>query len=293
MKILIAVLLFIALTDQRMAVTPEYTDYLKKHVSWEVVDYEENIFKGWTYDEVKTLLGDVDGPSFEGGRKVKPEPIPTSINWQGADCIHAIRDQGMCGSCWAFATVGMVSDRCCLQKEDKGWLAPGELVNCDKATGNQGCHGGMTAWALKYVEKFGLVDENCYPYQAADTPCPMQCKNGKKWDEAHVCKPKAIVDCGEFENMVTCLKTGPISVRMIVYEDFLYYKSGIYCWDHKCSDPGGHVIRCVGHKMEPEPHFICANSWTENWGEKGYFRISSKDGCGLRLTPHDTWAVDY
>jgi C1A family cysteine protease len=276
-----------------MLVTPEYTEYLKKHVSWEVVDYEDNVFRGWTVDEAKMLLGDEDKPLLVQGEAPQDGPLPSTIDWKGANCIHDIHNQGNCGSCWAFATSSVVSDLCCLKKEDKGWLAPQELVYCDKDNDNEGCDGGLAANALKYVRDNGLVPEECLPYVARDGSCPNACKNGKNWKEEHVCKAKKLIDCGELKNMIGCLKEGPITVRMIVYNDFFNYKGGLYCWDGRSGQAGGHAIRCVGHSNEPEPHFTCANSWGANWGEKGYFRIKSKNGCGIRLTPHDAWSVDF
>lgn len=294
MKILILIALIAVISAEEMLVTPEYTDYLKKHVTWEVVDYEDNVFRGWTVEEAKVLLGDEDLPLMVEGEDIEAGPLPTSVNWKGAACIHDIHNQGNCGSCWAFATSSVVSDKCCMQSKDMGWLSPQELVYCDKSTGNQGCNGGLAANGLKYVQKNGLVSEECLPYVAKDGTCPKKCKTEKGWDEDHVCKPKTLVDCGGLDKMIACLKTGPITVRMIVYNDFFNYKGGIYCWDQRSSAAGGHAIRCVGHDNEPEPHFICANSWGANWGEKGYFRISSKNGCGIRLTAHDAWAAnDY
>ena len=112
MNILITILLLLAVAAEKALITPEYTDYLKSHVSWEVADYEDNIFKGWTRDEVKTLLGDRDGPDYMEAEEMKPGPVPSSINWRGANCDHGVKDQGYCGSCWAFGTVGMLADRC-------------------------------------------------------------------------------------------------------------------------------------------------------------------------------------
>ena len=171
-------------------------------------------------------------------------------------------------------------------------MSPQELVNCDKETGNKGCDGGLAANSLKYIQKNGLVDEKCMPYKALDGPCPNKCADGRDWKAAHVCAPKKLVDCGLLPNMIKCLKTGPITTRMIVYNDFFNYKSGIYCWDQKSGQAGGHAIRCVGYDTNPQPHFTCANSWGVNWGEKGFFRIAAKEGCGIRLTVHDAWAAD-
>lgn len=293
MKVIVFIALLLAVYCQEMLVTPEYTEYLKKHVSWEVVDYEDNIFRGWTVEEAQALLGDKDLPIDFEGQLPEDTPIPSEIGWKGANCIHEIHNQGNCGSCWAFATASVSADLCCIQKQDYGWLSPQELVYCDKSTGNEGCNGGLAANALKYVQANGLVDEKCLPYVGRDGSCPYKCQDGREWKAAHVCKANTLVDCGELPNMIKCLKDGPITTRMIVYNDFFNYKSGIYCWDQRSGQAGGHAIRCISYSSDPQPHLYCANSWGVNWGEKGYFKISTKNGCGIRLTPHDAWSAKF
>ncbi len=291
MKILILALLVAAIAADNLLVTPEYTQYLKATVNWEVADYEDNVFKGWTVEEFKALLGDQESDFVpEEATLAVAGPAPKEINWQGADCIHEIHNQGSCGSCWAFATASVTSDRCCLQNKDYGWLSPQELMSCDKQ--NSGCNGGLAATALQYVQKNGLVPETCYPYAARAEACPTKCKDGKDWTASHVCKCKTLVDCGTLPLMKECLKKGPIAVRMKVYQDFTSYKSGVYCWDKRSGFLGGHAIRCVGYSDTPKPNLNCANSWGPTWGNKGYFQIEATEDCGVRVTPHDAWTVE-
>lgn len=286
MKVFFFAILALALATPDYLITQEMTDYLKKHVTWDVVDYEENLFRGWTIEEIQSILGD----SMVAGDEVIPfEEAPTAEE-TGASCTHDIHNQGNCGSCWAFATASVVSDRCCQETKDQGWLAPQELVSCDKANG--GCNGGLAKTALDYVKANGLVPEACYPYKAVGEACPTKCKDGSDWKKAHVCKFNDKVDCSQDAGMKKCLvdlKYNAITVRMIVYNDFMAYKGGIYC--HKTGNSlGGHAIRAVGYGTTPVIHLTCANSWGPSWGEKGYFRIEAKETCGLRMTPGDAWS---
>jgi C1A family cysteine protease len=278
---------------EELLVTPEYTDYLKKHVSWEVADYDENIFKGWTVDEFRHILnGSSHDSSIPTSDLSTPTPrahLPTVISWKGAQCVHEPHDQGRCSSCWAFTTASVVADKCCLGKTDFGWLSPQELVSCDNKK-NSGCTLGTVEAAMQYVKTHGLVKEQCYPYKAQEENCPTACKDGSDWKSAHVCKPSKIVDCGTLPNMKTCLQTGPIAAYMVVYRDFLSYKGGVYCWDHKGSQLGGQNIRCLGYDEKPIPNFQCANSWGVSWGEQGFFRISLVDSCGL--APLHAWTAE-
>ena len=117
MRIFILAVAIMAIYAQEMAVTQEYTDYLKKHVDWEVVDYEDNIFRGWTMDEAKALLNDVNieqDELYEDSYEIDAK-APSSINWSGVECDHGARNQGQCGSCYALTTAEMLGIRCCIQ----------------------------------------------------------------------------------------------------------------------------------------------------------------------------------
>lgn len=225
------------------------------------------------------LVGDLT--DLENVRETVPaietipsEYLPESFDWtksDKADCIHPIRSQGSCGSCWTFSVAGTVSDLCCIAGKDHGWLAPQELVSCD--TNCKGCHGGDRNVAMKYVVANGLVPESCYPYLAKDAPCPKKCVNGGDWKAAHVCKCKAIHNCQGVEKLKTCLNKGPVAVGMIIYEDFLHYKSGVYHWDKKSKEHGPHAMRAVGYGNKPENYWNVANTFGTSWGEKGYVRM--------------------
>jgi C1A family cysteine protease len=266
---------------EEMLVTKEYTDYLKRHVDWEVVDYEENIFRGWTVDEVKALLMQ-EVPEFDEALPVveTKTAVPSSLVW-GASCIHEVRNQASCGSCWAFATAGMLSDRCCLHSgKDHGWLSPQELVNCDKQS--HGCQGGWPSWALEYIIKAkGLTHDACVPYTAKDGACPKTCADGKDFIASHVCNCHGPKQCVGVDAMKTCLQTGPISVAFYVPRSFMNYKSGIYKCDG--SSLGLHAVNAIGYSDDPECYWIIRNSWGTSWGMNGYVHIACQT-CGIHGT---------
>jgi C1A family cysteine protease len=262
-----------------MVTSKEYTEYLKAHVQWEVTDYEENIFKGWTVQEFQQILGlkPIDTPLDLPQQPDLPN-LPSKLLWAD-ECDHGVKNQGNCGSCWAFGTVGMLASRCCLHNEDQGWLSPQELVSCDKK--NNGCNGGSPYYALLYIiEEEGLVHDECFPYKANKVHCPKKCEDGKNWDDNHVCKCHGITECKNTLKMKGCLTTGPIAAGFGVCQSFLNYKSGIYTCDCQASYLGYHAILIQGYSDEPKCHWIVRNSWGENWGDHGYFKIECKT-CGI------------
>jgi C1A family cysteine protease len=119
-----------------MLVTKEYVDYLKRHVDWEVMDYEENPFRGYTVEEAADFLGMADLPymeslDFETTLDLE-DGAPTHVDWRekAPKCVNGVRNQGHCGSCWAFGTVGMLASRCCIKSGDFKLLSTQELVGC-------------------------------------------------------------------------------------------------------------------------------------------------------------------
>jgi cathepsin B len=278
MRFQIFALLLAGIFCSELLVTKEYTDYLKLHATWEVMDYEENIFRGWTMDDAKVLLG-AKQPEYQ---ELLPEfiastPNPSSLSWKDEKCIHEVRNQGNCGSCWAFGVAGMISDLCCLAGKDEGWLSPQELVSCDKS--NWGCSGGWPLTATQYVaNNKGLVKDECIPYVARDTKCPTTCQDGSEFNR--VCNCQEPEQCLGIENMKGCLAKGPITVTFGVCRSFFNYKNGIYKCDCGASYAGLHAVTAVGFKDQPECHWIVRNSWGTSWGMKGYFHIGC-DQCGM------------
>ena len=136
-----------------MAVTPEYVEYLKKIATWEVADYEDNVFKRWTLSEFQELIGDHKPDQVFDATLVETKSyLPSSVNWANSECIHKILNQKNCESCWAFAAAA--SDKCCIENYPKyyGWLPPQELLSCDKGDDeNNNCNGGYALNAFSYI----------------------------------------------------------------------------------------------------------------------------------------------
>ncbi len=277
--ILLVAFLLATVFCEEMAITQEHTDYLKAHATWEVADYEDNIFRGWSMNEVSGMFAGVQPESDMPSRieSVLPgEKFPENVNWNQlrADCVHTAGDQKSCGSSWAFSAVGTVSDRCCLRLKDYGWLSVQELISCDN--NDDGCKGGMPTDVFAWAVATGIVTEKCYPYKAREESCPTKCVDGSDWTKAHVCKCKAKVICKGAEAMKKCIQTGPISTLVNIYTDFMYYKGGIYHTNTKSQMLGLHTLRCYGYSDKLELYWICANSWGTNWGENGSINYADK-----------------
>lgn len=271
--------LIISCTCRELIASKEYTEYLKKTVSWEVEEYENNIFRGWSVEEFRAFLG-LKPATLETGLPVHvpAENLPSSVSWKATPCDHGPQNQGNCGSCWAFGSAGMLASRCCLHTEDNGWLSPQELVSCDRM--NNGCNGGSPHTALTYIASVGgLVPESCFPYKANKVHCPPKCADGSSFEEAHVCQCHGITECKNVKSMKSCLQTGPIVVGFGVCKSFITYKSGIYKCDCEQYE-GYHAVLLQGYADTPECHWVVRNSWGAAWGDGGYFQIACST-CGM------------
>ncbi len=280
MRFIIISLLLLSVLADELLVTKDYVKELRKHVTWEVEDYESNIFKGWTVDDATNFLGllDQEERDLSIPEHVPAASVPKEMSWRDSKCDHEVRNQGNCGSCWAFAAAGMLTDRCCIHSKDQGPLSAQELVSCEKSS--YGCHGGFMGSPITYIQRHnGLVPESCDPYQAKDLTCPSKCVDGKDWQSSHICKCNNPQSCSSTNSMKSCLSSGPVTYSFRVYKSFFSYRSGIYHCDNSGSI-GGHAVLAMGYGDEPECYLLTKNSWSTVWGDKGYFKMGCKT-CGV------------
>lgn len=205
--------------------------------------------------------------------------LPDHFDWRGENpsCVHPVRDQGHCGSCWAHSASEVVSDRFCIHSQGKinTTFSPQQLVDCDFS--EMGCGGGFLTNPFIYYSLVGAETDDCYgEYSSGKTGKASRFCFLKKWScQTYRTKLFSI----KWLNNPTVIKedlikNGPVNTGFIVYEDFLKYSSGIY--KHTSGGVlGGHAVKIVGWGKEgDQEYWIVQNSWTENWGEKGYFKIA-------------------
>lgn len=270
-------------------ITPSHIESIKNSVDFEVFTHEQHPFKNYTLKELKTKLGAIIEPSteevFYGDEKVNAD-LPTEFDSrkQWPECIGAIRDQGQCGSCWAFAASEVLADRACISGQTKGHvvMSPQQLVSCDKTS--YGCDGGYPNKSWAYIQSKGLVTETCYPYTSGKTEQTGKCMtvNSRCKKDAGVSREDyqlfKVVDNRRHTTVVAAKEAlvnhGPIEAAFSVYEDFMSYQGGVYV--HKTGGLlGGHAIKVVGYGSENGVEFwIVANSWGPKWGEQGFFRVA-------------------
>jgi cathepsin B len=210
--------------------------------------------------------------------------LPTSFDWrrQNPGCMHPVRDQMKCGSCWAFSASEVLSDLFCISTQGKTnvILSPQTLVSCDNQ--NMGCEGGYLDKAWLFIQQNGITTDSCMPYTSGNGvtgTCPTKCADGTTLRYYKASSYKHVVG---LSNIQRELMNGPLQVAFSVYQDFMSYKGGIY---HHISGSllGGHAVELIGWGTDNDvDYWILKNSWSSTWGEQGYFRIlRGNDECGI------------
>jgi len=218
-----------------------------------------------SWEEKKNLCGLKGFPGVEEGAKMEPKQYPPTFDWRdvnGTDWTTTIKDQGACGSCWAFGLLAAMEAQNNIEEADPSIdldLSEQCLLSCSPGS----CDGWFMHSTLNWLRDTGTVDETCFPYQADDTiPCSDVCPD---WQDG----VWRIDDWGwvtpSLNNIKGYLLEAPLPTGMTVYQDFFHYDGGVY--EHVWGGvQGGHLVTIVGWD-DTNGCWICKNSW-ELTGEK-------------------------
>jgi len=225
-----------------------------------------------------------------------PESFDSATKWpECAKVIGDIRNQGGCGSCWAFAGTAAASDRLCIATQGNV-MVPLSTQNIAFCASQNGCAGGGIHQPWQYIKENGVVTGGqpggkgpfgggfCSAYdlskKGATSPmCPTKCDAGaeaphKDFEfDRYIFYGDVVSAHGEADIMKAIMAGGPVETGFGVYHDFFGYHGGIY--HHVTGDmAGGHAVKMVGWGVEGGvKYWKIANSWGPGWGEKGYFRM--------------------
>ena len=248
-----------------------------------------NKFADWTPAEFKRILS--YKPAHKRGAKVQQAAfqetaIPTEIDWRTKGAVNPVKDQGQCGSCWAFSAVGAMEGRYQIKSGTLLSLSEQQLVDCAGGQyGNQGCNGGDMGTAIQYAADNGMELETDYRYTAQDGSC--------QYDQSKV----KVTPTG-YQNVATnnavALKTaiadGPVSVAIEADTFVFQFYSGGILNSKACGTNLDHGVVAVGYGNDASKgsYYIVRNSWGASWGLKGYINIAIVDGagiCGIQMEP--------
>ena len=196
---------------------------------------------------------------------------PYYFDWRNAyneNWVTPVKNQGLCGSCWAFAPVAVLESALNIFNRFPSLqldLSEQELLSCAAGT----CSSGDMSVAMNYVRDTGVVNETCFPYVASKVACSNKCQNSTQYhikDRINLVDfPSSSIDKQTAINYL--LKYGPAVKQMRVYNDFYAYSNGTYENTTSLSS-GVHIVTVTGYN-ETGDYFIIKNSWGSGWGNMG------------------------
>ncbi|PON65019.1 Cysteine Protease [Parasponia andersonii] len=213
------------------------------------------------------------------------EQLPDSVDWREEGAVAPVKDQGSCGSCWAFSTISAVEGINKIVTGDLISLSEQELVDCD-TTYNEGCNGGLMDYAFEFIIKNGGIDtEDDYPYKAYDGRCDQYRKNARvvtidDYEDVPVNDENALRKAVANQPVAVAIEGGGRAFQL--------YSSGIF--SGTCGTALDHGVTAVGYGTENGvDYWIVRNSWGRSWGEDGYIRMernlkgTSTGKCGIAM----------
>ncbi|KAF3325546.1 xylem cysteine proteinase 2 [Carex littledalei] len=208
--------------------------------------------------------------------------LPKFVDWRNKGAVTPVKNQGTCGSCWAFSTVAAVEGINQIVTGNLTSLSEQELIDCD-TTINSGCSGGLMDYAFSFIVKSGgLQREEDYPYLMDDGVCEQTKKHPKV---VTISGYQDVPQNSEY-GLLKAIAHQPVSVAIEASGlDFQFYKGGIF--DGACGTDLDHGVTAVGYGSQSGQNYILVkNSWGTTWGEKGYIRMKRGTGkpeglCGI------------
>ncbi|KAB1207641.1 Xylem cysteine proteinase 1 [Morella rubra] len=261
--------------DQRNKETTSYWLGLN-----EFADLSHEEFKN-QYLGLKPELSRIRGSSRDFSYREVVD-LPKSVDWRKKGAVAPVKNQGSCGSCWAFSTVAAVEGINQIVTGNLTSLSEQELIDCDR-TFNNGCNGGLMDYAFQFImSSGGLRKEEDYPYLMEEGNCE------EKREEVELVSISGYHDVPQNDeaSLLKALAHQPLSVAIEASgRDFQFYTGGVF--DGHCGTELDHGVTAVGYGSSKGSDYITVkNSWGSKWGEQGYIRMKRNTGkpegiCGI------------
>jgi len=249
-----------------------------------------NQFADMTVEEFASLnrlrMKESNGTQMEVLKRVT---LPSSVDWRTSGAVSSIKDQGLCGCCYAFSAAGAIEGAWAIKGNGLASLSPQQIVSC--SISNYACEGGFIDNAFNYVISKGLSTEDKYPFTSSQYDSTTQVV-----DPCHLSSTSPIgatisswrdISSGSESGLIQAIAlNGPVSVGIDASKkSFQLYSSGVY-YEPTCSTYSlSHAVLAVGYGTDASgvQYYIVKNTWGTTWGMSGYILMArnNNNNCGI------------
>jgi len=250
-----------------------------------------NRFADLTNEEFKAsrtgFKGNVDSRMTSSFKYENVTIVPATLDWRTKGAVTPMKDQGDCGSCWAFSAVAATEGVIQLATGELISLSEQELVDCDIRGQSEGCEGGLTDDAFEFITQNGLTTEANYPYTGLDDTCNITSEGASP--VANITGYEDVPADNELA-LLKAVANQPVSVCIEADgDDFQHYSSGVFT--AACGTDLDHCVTAIGYGTSDDgiDYWLLKNSWGTEWGDQGYMmlqrNIEAKEGlCGIAMS---------
>jgi len=233
--------------------------------------------------------------TLKAKEEINIKDLPESVNWCDKGACTPVKDQGSCGSCWAFATTAVIESHMQIATGSLPKLSTQQVTSCTpnplKCGGTGGCYGSIPQLGYTYIQLFGHITEEDYPYISGDTMNTEDCTYMPE-QAAGAITGYNILEPNSLEAVMDFVANqGPLAIAAYA-SPWGRYSSGVF---DGCPYDGdiaiNHAIVLVGYGTDPNEgdYWLVRNSWGSGWGEDGYIRLKRESTavCGVNSSPMD------
>ncbi|KAL8268259.1 hypothetical protein R6Q59_002057 [Mikania micrantha] len=273
--------------EMRLNIFKKNVEFIESFNSNQIRSYKLaiNKFADRTKDEFEAYVSGHKDPLMKSSlstsfRYENVSEVPYSMDWREKGAVTQVKNQGVCGSCWAFSTITAVEGITQLTTGKLMSLSEQQLIDCNRNDVSVGCKGGSKENGFEYIAKNGINTENNYPYMATDEACIAT----NEANQAARISGFEIVPANNETLLLNAVSQQPVSVSIDANGDeFKYYSSGVFTG--YCGTKLNHDVTVVGFGTQDGiKYWLVKNSWGDGWGMNGYIMLQRDVNlCGVAM----------
>jgi len=275
--------------ETRRAIWEDNHDFIERHnadyeagiETYSVGENEHNDLTNMEFASMLTGLQTMElSETAEMFEPVDYSDVRSTVDWRTDGYVTPVKNQGRCGSCWAFSATGSLEGQHYKKTGHLVSLSEQQLVDC--STANYACQGGWVYKAFDYIKTHhGIASESHYPYKGVKGHCHFHTSDAVATLSGWV----HVRGGSETDLQAAVSQKGPISVAIDAsHRGFQMYKHGVY-HDSNCSPRNlNHAVLVVGYGQETGgKYWLVKNSWGRSWGNQGYINMAKDrhNHCGI------------